>query len=242
MGFEHLPPLAISTNLLKFLKCMDLKSVGLGLESVPLHFGWDIVEWNLKLSRKPIDLRENLVKIVEICDEVEEKEPEVFGPLIELNLENPSDRGEPPVEVGEEAPTVVEIADEPFVEGKAIEELGIGDSPVHEMRVGDSCFENYPGDAFEKVGEITPEETSQTSSEPVLTVPSGETLTTGEPRRKRIKTLAGPTDLPWVRKMLAQQTQTSPSSHQSSHKEPSQPTRKSHHLTAQGFVMSSSTK
>ena len=48
------------------------------------------------------------------------------------------------------------------MEGSAVEELGTGDSPVHEMGAGDSCFKNYPGVAFEKVGEITPEETSQT--------------------------------------------------------------------------------
>jgi len=43
--FEILPPLAISTNLLKFLKCMDLKSVGLGLSCVPFHSGWELIEW-----------------------------------------------------------------------------------------------------------------------------------------------------------------------------------------------------
>ena len=73
-GFENPPPLAISTNLLKFLKCMDLKSVGLGLASIPFRFGWDLVEWNPKLSLKPVDLEVNLVEILEICDEVEEKE------------------------------------------------------------------------------------------------------------------------------------------------------------------------
>jgi len=122
-------------------------------------------------------------------------------------------------------------------------EMGTGDSPVRRAEGGDSIFEDYPGDAFKKVREIDLEQTPQTPSEPVLTVSSGETPTTGEPRRKRIKTLAGRTDLPCVRKMLAQQTQTFPSSHQSSHKQPTQPTRKSHQLAAQGFVRkSSSTK
>ena len=93
------------------------------------------------------------------------------------------------------------------------------------------------------MGEINLEETPQTPSEPVLIVPSGETPTTGEPRKKRIKTLAGRMNLPWFWKMLAQQSQTSPSSHQSSPKQPTQPTRKSHHLATQGFVTrSSSTK
>ena len=94
-------------------------------------------------------------------------------------------------------------------------EMGTGDSPVSRFEGSDSHFEDYPGDAFGKVGEIDLEETPRTPSEPVLTVPSGETPTTGEPRRKRIKTLARRTDLPWVRKMLVQQTQISPSYHQS---------------------------
>jgi len=135
------------------------------------------------------------------------------------------------------------IGEETSEEGKIDVEMGIGNLPVHRAEGGDFIFEDYPGDAFEKVGEIDLEETPQTPSEPVLTVPSSETPTTGELRSKRIKTLAGCTDLPWVRKMLAQHTQTSPSSHQSSHKQPTQPTRKSHRLAAQGFVRrSSSTK
>ena len=118
-------------------------------------------------------------------------------------------------------------------------EMETGDMPVHEMEVGDSHFEDYPGDDFEKVGEFSPEKTPITPAEPV---PSEETPSSVEPRRKRTKTMAGRTDLPWVRKLIAQRSQASPSSHQSSHKQPSQPTRKSHHLAAQGFVRSSSIK
>jgi len=198
-----------------------------------------LVEWR----PKSIDLEIGSVEILEICDEVEEKEPEVFQPQIELGLKNLSDLGEPPVEAAGEVPTVVEIRDEPSVEGKTVEELGTRDSPVHGMEAGESSYEDYPRDTFEKVREITPEETPQTPSEPVLTIPSEETPSSTEPRRKRIKTLAGRTDLPWVRKLIAQQSQTSPSSHQSSHKQPTQPTWKSHRLAAQGFVRrSSSTK
>ena len=47
-----------------------------------------------------------------------------------------------------------------------------------------------------------------------------------EPRKKRTKTLAGRTDLPWVRKLQALRAQSSASP-------PAQPTRKSHRLTAQ---------
>ena len=100
------------------------------------------------------------------------------------------------------------------------------------MEVGDSHFEDYPGDDFEKVGEFTPEEIPQIPTEPVSEIPAEETPSSDEPGRKRFKTLAGRTDLPWVRKLIAQRSQTSPSSQQSSHKQPSQPTRKSHRLAA----------
>ena len=91
-GFENPPPLAISSNLLQFLKCMYLKSIGLRLDSVPFHSGWELVEW----VPKSVELGEAYGEILEICDEIEEEEHfEVFGLKIKLNLENPSDMGEP---------------------------------------------------------------------------------------------------------------------------------------------------
>ena len=54
---------------------------------------------------------------------------------------------------------MVEILNEPSEEGKAVEELRTGASPVHGMEADDFCFEDYPRDTFEKVGEITPEHT-----------------------------------------------------------------------------------
>jgi len=96
------------------------------------------------------------------------------------------------------------------------------------------------GDSFEKVGEINLEEDPQTPTEPVPSVPSDETLTSAELRKKRLKTLAGRTDLPWVRKMLAQRSKAPPASPQPS-SQTSQPTRKSYWLAAQGFVRRSST-
>ena len=77
-------------------------------------------------------------------------------------------------------------------------ELGTGDEPVHDMGVGDSHFEDYPSDDFEKVGEFAPEETPQSPSAPTPKNPVEETPASSEPRRKRFKTLAGWTDLPWV--------------------------------------------
>jgi len=49
---------------------------------VPFHSGWELVEWRPKL----VDLGVNFVEILGICDEVEEKELEIFGPQIELDL------------------------------------------------------------------------------------------------------------------------------------------------------------
>jgi len=92
---------------------MDLKSVGLGLNCVFFHSGWELVEWKPKLS----ELKSNYVEILEICDEIKKEEHlEVFGPQIELNLENSSDMGEPAVEVAGVAPTVVVVEEEYSVE------------------------------------------------------------------------------------------------------------------------------
>ena len=77
-------------------------------------------------------------------------------------------------------------------------EMGTGVVPVHDMGVGDSHFEDYPGDDFEKVGEFTSEETSQSSSAPAPEILAEETPASSEPRRKRFKTLARRMDLPWV--------------------------------------------
>jgi len=102
----------------------------------------------------------------------------------------------------------VRIGDEPIREAEELRtggepvpadvELRTGDMLVREMEMGDSHFEDYPGDDFEKVGEFTPEETSQPPSTPASENPTEETPASSEPRRKRFKTLAGRTDLPWV--------------------------------------------
>jgi len=64
-GFETLPSLALSSNLLKFLKSLSLISVGLGLECVPFHSGWELVEWRPNLS----DLELHAVEVLKICEE-----------------------------------------------------------------------------------------------------------------------------------------------------------------------------
>ena len=57
-------------------------------------------------------------------------------------------------------------------------------------------FEDYSGDAFEKVGEIDLGEELQTPSEPVPSIPIDETLTREGTRKRRVKTPARCTDLP----------------------------------------------
>jgi len=232
------------------------------------------------------------VEILEICEEVEiEGSIEVFGPQIELTLENPTDLGKPLVEVAGVVPTtVVEVEEEfsvevltsiekmmgdqakgtgsePVLEAaetklrdqavgtgepvhvedrsgeepdlmevdqvvrtgdepdhEAVEEktgaepvpedvaMKTGDIPVREVGEGDLHFEDYPGDDFEKVGEYTPEEPSQSPSTPAPEHPTEEIPSSAEPRRRRIKTPAGRTDLPWVRKVIALKAKSSSSS------------------------------
>jgi len=83
IGFKTLPPLAISSNLFDFLKSLGLELVGLGLNCVPFHSGWELVVWEPRLSMVEMHASE----IVGICEEVEvEDSIEVFGPQIELDL------------------------------------------------------------------------------------------------------------------------------------------------------------
>jgi len=85
------------------------------------------------------------------------------------------------VEVFGEVHEVVEIGEKTSEVGKIDLELGIGDMPIHGV-----------------------EDDPRTPVEPVPSVFSIQTLTSAKPRKKRLKTLAGRTDLPWVLKMLAQ--------------------------------------
>jgi len=85
--------------------------------------------------------------------------------------------------------------------------MGTGEMPVREIEVGDFHYEDFQGDDFEKVGEFVPEETPQTPTDPALEISSEQTPSSAEPQRKRIKTLARRTDLPWVWKLIAQKIQ-----------------------------------
>jgi len=146
-----------------------------------------------------------------------------------------------PAEDFMEVHDVVEVEDDTSKEGTKIDlNLGTGAKPIHDFGgVGSESlpvFEDYPGNTFEKVEEIDLEEGPQTPIEPVPAVPTDETLTREGTRKRRIETLAECTDLPWVRKLLAQQS-SSPSSRLPSvrSKQPTQPTHKSYRLAARHF-------
>jgi len=80
MGFEYLPPLAISSIPFQFFKSLDLSSVGLRLDEVPPCFGWELVVWKPlneqfreKLEGKPEEVFGKVHEVVEIGKETSEE-------------------------------------------------------------------------------------------------------------------------------------------------------------------------
>ena len=72
MGFGCMPSLPIILVPFKFLKKLNLISVGLGLESVPFSFGWELVEWKPKIDEFRVEFGENSgAEFVEIHEEIE---------------------------------------------------------------------------------------------------------------------------------------------------------------------------
>jgi len=129
--------------------------MGKGLIDVPSGFGWDLVEW------KPL--------VHQIRSKTGVRPDEGF------------------VEVCE----VVEVEDDVSEEGFGLKinlDLGTGSEPVCDFRKVSSetlpVFEDYTGDTFEKVSKIDLDEGPQTPNEPVLPVPTGETLTGGQGKRE----------------------------------------------------------
>ena len=155
MGFNCLPPSPIATLPLKFLKSIDLSTMGRGLGDVVLGFSWELVEWkpsvNLIGSKgwlRPNEGFPEVCEVVEVEDDVSEDDP---VPKINLDLGTGS---------------------EPVLDFK--------DNSSESLPV----FEDYRGDTFEKVGEIDIDEGLQTPSELVPLAPIGETLT-GEGIKKK---------------------------------------------------------
>jgi len=79
------------------------------------------------------------------------------------------------------------VPEEAKREAGAVPDLGSGE--------GDLPFGDFPGDDVDKVGDFTTEESTQTPPAPGTKQPA-ETPSGEEPRKKRVKTLAGRTDLP----------------------------------------------
>jgi len=82
MGFDCMPPLPIILIPFKFLKKLNLNSVGLGIDSVPFRFGWELVEWKSKIDESRVEFDENLCsEFVEIHEEleVEDEQAEILG-------------------------------------------------------------------------------------------------------------------------------------------------------------------
>jgi len=116
-------------------------------------------------------------------------------------------------------------------------ELDLGTGFDHVRDFGDELFseiEDHLGESFEKMGEIDLNEGEQTPTEPVPSIPTTGTLIREEPRKKRIKTTAGRTDLLLVQKFLGLKSKSSSSQPKKSSTKPSvQPTRKSFCLASQ---------
>ena len=130
--------------------------------------------------------------------------------------------GEAPVQEVEGTGSRQELVPEEVVQGtEGASESGSGP--------GDLRFDDFPIDEFEKVRELSPEESVPAPPVPCPKQPA-ESPSDAEPRKKRFKTLAGRTDLPWVRKLQALRAKTSSSAPKSP---PAQPLRKSHRLMAQ---------
>ena len=91
-----------------------------------------------------------------------------------------------------------------------------GDVPVQEFMKKGTGPEPVPEEAGERTGgkPVLEEVVGELGSAPVPKHPA-ETPSSDEPRKKRIRTLAGRTDLPWVRKLTALKAKTSSSSQKS---------------------------
>jgi len=79
MGFENLPPLAIPSAPFQFLKSLDLRSMGLGLDVVLPCFGCELVVWKPldeqfreEIDGKPVEVFKDVHEVVEIGDETSE--------------------------------------------------------------------------------------------------------------------------------------------------------------------------
>jgi len=118
MGFESLPPLPIISKTFGFLKCVNLSSMGLGLNEVPSESGWDLVLWKLALEQsRPkgvLGPSEVQTEIFDVVDDSSLSEDSVltetrFEPVFDMS--ESKTRPEPVLDIGEariEPPLVFE--------------------------------------------------------------------------------------------------------------------------------------
>ena len=147
--------MAISTSLFKFLKCLGFDSVGLSLDCVSFHAGWELVVWRPKLGVSEVHASE----FVEICEEIEvEDSIEVVGPQIELDLGQGSSIHD--VELSVEVPGVVPTVVVEEEEDSSVKVLASGKKMVR--------------DQVEGTGAVPVPEAAELKME-------GQTVETGEP-------------------------------------------------------------
>jgi len=116
----------------------------------------------------------------------------------------------------------IRIGDEPVLETEEIRtgkepvpadvEMGTGDMPVREMGWVILTLRIFRVMILRRWGNSLLRKPHKHPVTLLLRFPRRKTPSNAEPRRKRIKTSAGRTDLPWVRKLIALKSQTSPSS------------------------------
>jgi len=195
----------------KFLKSVDLKTIGRGLSGVSSGFGWNLFEWKptVEQSGSEGDLGPDEIFTDEVVEVVEVSKEESMPENL-LGLEGFRAGSEP-------------VSD--FSETRT-------ESPL--------IFEDKLDDTFDKVVDIDMPEELKTPHETDPSIPIAKPQPGEGLRRKRIKTSAGQTDLPLVHEFLAMQSKSSsPSSRQRS--VPPKPTRKSFRLASQGFHKKTST-
>jgi len=87
MGFESLALLVIASIPIQFLKSLDLKSVGLGLDVVSSYFGWELVVWKPLEQQSRAKSEKNSAGVFgEIHDAVEVREDTSKEGKIDLDL------------------------------------------------------------------------------------------------------------------------------------------------------------
>jgi hypothetical protein len=205
-GFETLPPRPIIFKPFLGLHSVSLGSVGLGLESVPFHGGWTLVEWK---PQSVLDWLET--EFDRICEEIEAEE---------RMRESALKKGKRKMDQASESGA--------FLDPEILEPLR-GESGLHGVL-------ETPEEGIPDQGVWTEDLSTPMSA----TKHPAEALAGVIPKKKRVKMTARRTDLPWVRKVLREQSipfaykTPSKSATKSPTKPTPKPTRKSFRLVAQG--------